>query len=560
MKKRILSTLLAAALIAASGVSVFADETAAEELTAGYDASGDAAAADNSDSSAADRAEDEGEHHAAYITGYSDGTVRPSKKLKRAEAVQMLHNINSENPAPSEGFAESPQITRGEFAKLVLAAGGSGASQISDFMTGYPDGTLGLERTLTRAEAVTMINRAYGRSADSFTVGASMDLRIFPDVTTEHWAYMQLMEAVTDHHVMLDDADGSASEDSGEEIWSTWESGTVDLPQGWRNINGNLFYVTDQKLFAYNTTVNGIRLDENGRYTTGSSELDGLLRVEIQKIINNNMTQEQKLRAVYDYMIDNYSYRGAGTPDIGTDSWNAEYAINMLKSGKGNCYSWAATFTYLARQSGWYARAVAGTATSPKGSVREHAWTMINIDGTDYTFDSELEGVYAKTVGETYDLFMKKPGEAVWGYQWIEIDDPVDDIDVNIPADEALVKILDQIYEGVDCGFDLEDAAVTPVREVYYTGVSGLDYKAGVAREPLINAIAHSGVLLEMKDGAEMEAAVSSIKENVDGYKWICVGVSDENILVEYSGNYIFLVMDNDDAAKLMDNFKKLSL
>lgn len=563
MKLKIFTAVITAAAVAAvSVVPAFAADTA------GYaDIQNGAAAVVGSvidgevgSGDAASGSEDiEKEHHLAYIKGYADGTVKPSKKLTRAEAVQMLHNINSENPAPSEAFYTSPQITRGEFAKLVLAAKGAAAKETSDFMTGYPDGTLGLERQLSRAEAVTMINRAYDRSADTFTVMASMDLRVMPDVTTEHWAYYELMEAITDHHAYGSDVLDDGSE---EELWTDWKSGTVDLPQGWQNIDGNLFYVNNLNLFAYNTTVDGIKLDANGRYTTGNSELDSLLRAEIKKIINNDMTQDQKLRAIYDYMMNNYTYRGAGTVEAGAEGWEPKFAVNMLKSGKGNCYSWAAAFSYLARQSGWAANAVSGTAVSPKGSVRDHAWIEITIDGTAYTFDPEIEGVYAKNNNESYDLFKKKYGEAVWKYNKVEIEEPDYDDEINATVDESLVKILDQVYDGAGIAFDVGDAPVTPSREQYYIGATGLKYKAGVAREPFMNAIAHSTVILEMEEGADMEAAVKVIKENVDGYKWICVGVSDENILVDYSGKYILLTMDKDNepAKKIMANFKKLSL
>lgn len=565
MKLKIFTAVITAAAVAAvSVVPAFAADTA------GYaDIQNGAAAVVGSvidgevgSGDAASGSEDiEKEHHLAYIKGYADGTVKPSKKLTRAEAVQMLHNINSENPAPSEAFYTSPQITRGEFAKLVLAAKGAAAKETSDFMTGYPDGTLGLERQLSRAEAVTMINRAYDRSADTFTVMASMDLRVMPDVTTEHWAYYELMEAITDHHAYGSDVLDDGSE---EELWTDWKSGTVDLPQGWQNIDGNLFYVNNLNLFAYNTTVDGIKLDANGRYTTGNSELDSLLRAEIKKIINNDMTQDQKLRVIYDYMMENYGYRSAGTVEAGAEGWEPEFAVNMLKSGKGNCYSWAAAFTYLARQSGWAANAVSGTAVSPKGSVRDHAWIEITIDGTAYTFDPEIEGVYAKNNNESYDLFKKEYGEAVWKYNKVEIEEPDYDDDINTPVDESLVKILDQIYEGVGVVPDgleqsqyLADAAVTASTEQYYTGTTGLKYIAGAAREPLMTSRAHSTVILKMESGADMDAAVKSIKENVDGYKWICVGVADENILVDYAGDYILLTMDDEYSHQIMDNFKK---
>ena len=556
-KKAIIAALTASVVMAMSIVPAFAAETATPVVgtptgvvvstPTGWEAN----AIDGYDDS-------KKEHHPAYITGYTDGTIKPWRNLTRAEAVQMLHNINSANPAPTEKFYESPQITRGEFAKLVLAAKDVKAKEMSDFLTGYPDGTLKLENTLTCSEAVTMINRAYGRVADSFSIMASINLRIMPDVPTSYWAYYDLMEAITDHNTYGKNATEDGNSD--EELWSDWQPGKVDLPQGWRNTGGKLYYVNNQGTFSYNTTVDGIKLNAEGTYTTMNGELDALLREEIVKIINNDMTQDQKLRAVYDYMIKNYSYRGADTVEAGAVGWEPEFAMNMLQSGKGNCYSWAAAFAYLARQSGWAANAVAGTAVSPKGSVREHAWVEITIDGTAYTFDPEIEGVYAKTVGETYDLFKKAYGQAVWKYNKAEVEEPDYSDDVNTPVDESLVKILDQVYSGVGVGIGLQDAAVTKSREQYYTGVTGLKYKAGVAREPIMTSQAHSTVILQMEDGADMDAAVKAIKENVDGRKWICVGVSDENILVDHVGNYILLTMDNEYAYKIMDNFKKLSL
>ncbi len=556
-KKAIIAALTAAAVMAMSIVPAFAAEAATPVADSSNGAvvtmpiGWEANAIDGYDDSAK-------EHHPAYITGYTDGTIKPWKNLKRAEAVQMLHNINSANPAPTEKFYESPQITRGEFAKLVLAAKDVKAKEMSDVLTGYPDGTLKLENTLTRAQAVTMINRAYGRTADSFSIMASMNLRIMPDVPTSHWAYYDLMEAITDHNTYGKNSTEDGNSD--EELWSDWQPGKVDLPQGWRNIDGKLYYVNNQGTFSYNTTVDGIKLNAEGTYTTMDGELDALLREEIVKIINNDMTQDQKLRAIYDYMIKNYGYRSAGTVEAGAVGWESEFAMNMLQSGRGNCYSWAATFAYLARQSGWAANAVSGTAVSPKGTSREHAWVEITIDGVPYTFDPEIEGVYAKTAGETYDLFKKAYGQAVWKYNKVEVEQPDYSDDVNTPVDESLVKILDQVYSGVGVQIGLQDAAVTKSREQYYTGVTGLKYKAGVAREPLMTSQAHSTVILQMEDGADIDAAVKAIKENVDGRKWICVGVSDENILVDHVGNYILLTMDNEYANKIMDNFKKLSL
>lgn len=498
--------------------------------------------------------------HAAYIQGFPDGTVRPSATLTRAEATQMLHNIDGANPAPAEAFYGSPAISRGAFADQILASESCLAEEMSQFLTGYPDGTLGLERTLTRAEAVTMLNRAYGRSADMFSIDVSADRRIMPDVTWDHWAFGELMEAITSHTL------GQEASAAGSEQWATAQPGKVNLPEGWRNIQGNLFYVTDQGLFAYSTTVNGLALDENGRYSTGNEELDGLLRAEIQKITDNGMTQDQKLRAIYDYMKKNYGYRAAGIVENGSTGWEEEYAVEMLKNRKGNCYSWAAAFSFLARQSGENAWAAAGTAVSAKGSVRDHAWTEVIRNGTAYICDPELEAVYGATVGETYDLFMKEYGKTEgWTYNRPVNNEPGNGEEPEPQpgqpeeADAALVELLDRIYE--DAGAQLRmpvNTAVNADNEFYYLGVTGLTYEAGVGRESMMMPSAHSCVLLKMAPGTDMAKAAADIKANVDGNKWICVGVSDENILTGYTGSYLFLAMDNSSVQDLMNSFQKV--
>mgnify|MGYP000482526434 FL=1 len=106
------------------------------------------------------------------------------------------------------------------------------------------------------------------------------------------------------------------------------------------------------------------------------------------------MTQQQKLRAVYDYAKNTFGYLGIGAADTSKSDWALTSATDMLKTHKGNCYSWAAGFTYLARQVGFDAQAIPGTGVSPKGSESVHAWTEITIDGTAYTFDPQIESVY----------------------------------------------------------------------------------------------------------------------------------------------------------------------
>ncbi len=517
VSKRIGSLILTGVIIASSTGCAFASDSAKGEVK--YD-------------------------HPAYIQGFEDGTIRPDKTLTRAEAKQMLFNLGILSEAPDEEFQSSPMISRGDFSALITD--NMDDIQQSDIIKGYPDGSLGLERSLTRGEAATIINRALGRTADLFTLNIGDDIRIMPDMTSSHWAYYELAEAVTGHNCLIQD---------GYESWTEYAPGITGLPEGWRHIGGELFYVDENGIFKSKTEINGLMLDVHGRFTTNNDELDQLLTKEIKKIVNNNMTQQEKLRAVYDYMMENYGYRGAGEVAVGETGWEEEYAVEMLKNKKGNCYSWAAAFTYLAQKVGFDAEAISGEAVSPKGSQRFHGWTEIVIDDVAYTFDPELEAVYGANVGEKYDLFMKAYGEAEW--QYVKTEAPAEDIEEPGEPDAGLTAILDAVYDTSQELPALETVAVARSNEKFLLGVEGLNYKAGVAREPMMTSIAHSVVLIEMNEGEDIEKAKAAIKENVDPNKWICVGVADENVRVESEGNYILLIMDDDSAdyAKRFHNY-----
>ena len=90
------------------------------------------------------------------VTGYPDGTFRPNQSVARQEAAAMLNRVlNVEHPGSDEatGFtdwANVPAWARTHIAALAAA----------DMITGYPDGTFGGRRPITRAESAAVANRA----------------------------------------------------------------------------------------------------------------------------------------------------------------------------------------------------------------------------------------------------------------------------------------------------------------------------------------------------------------------------------------------------------------
>jgi len=114
----------------------------------------------------------------------------------------------------------------------------------------------------------------------------------------------------------------------------------------------------------------------------------------------------------------------------------------------------------------------------------------------------------------------------------------------------TLEEIIDQMY--VQSGLEFPGtmkSELTPENMNYMLGVDNFKYLDGLASEPMMSSQAHSIVLFTVEDGSDIETIKADIKANVDGRKWICVGVEPENILVENVGNHIVLIMDLESEA-----------
>lgn len=193
----------------------------------------------------------ETESHSAYISGYPDGTVGPDKTITRAEAATMFYNLLTDKTGDAKAFTDVPanqwyakavmtlagkgvisgypdgtfkpdaSITRAEFVTMAMnfanAEKGTacsfpdvpqnmwyygaiaGATQ-NGWISGYPDGTFGPDRYITRAEVTSVINRMENRAADmSFMMDHLDELRTFSDLSFGHWAYGSMMEAANGH-------------------------------------------------------------------------------------------------------------------------------------------------------------------------------------------------------------------------------------------------------------------------------------------------------------------------------------------------------------------------
>lgn len=121
----------------------------------------------------------------------------------------------------------------------------------------------------------------------------------------------------------------------------------------------------------------------------------------------------------------------------------------------------------------------------------------------------------------------------------------------------SLDEIMKSVYAGVEDLPATQNVELTEENIENFIGTNGVDFKEALASEALINARAHSIVLIRLNDGANIEKAKQEIKEKANPRKWICVEA--EKTIVENRGNVIILIMtDTDLADKIQENFQNL--
>lgn len=104
--------------------------------------------------------------YAGYAAGFEDGTFRPEELVTRAQAAQFLSNAlklepNQENASLMEDAQLFPD----------WATGAVGAALEKGYLSGYPDGSFQPLQGMTRAEAVSTLDRVIGKSsADGSTL------------------------------------------------------------------------------------------------------------------------------------------------------------------------------------------------------------------------------------------------------------------------------------------------------------------------------------------------------------------------------------------------------
>lgn len=117
----------------------------------------------------------------------------------------------------------------------------------------------------------------------------------------------------------------------------------------------------------------------------------------------------------------------------------------------------------------------------------------------------------------------------------------------------SLEDIMTKLYAGIpedQRPMMLMNTEVNEENVEYFLGTKDIEYEEALASEPGIGSIAHSVVLVRVKDGANVDAIEEKIEKSINPRKWVCVGVEEDDVIVESEGNLIALIMIEDEKTR----------
>lgn len=366
------------------------------------------------------------DRHLVYING-KNGFFKPSDSITRGESAQIIYALIDDKTAGEQQFTDvsdqwyaepinclaqhgilkgygdyfkpNANISRAEFVTILCRfyeieqdldvrfsdvhghwAYNEIATALSKgWVEGYSDGTFKPNANISRAEAVTIVNRVLGRTGDASTIAAKR-YRLFPDVHPDNWAYKTIMEASVAH---------VHSFEAGREVWTDHTAPRSTLSRGFHSVGVELYHVNNSFLFSSNTFVDGLQFGDDCKYTSGNAQLDERARNVMRSMTSTSDSREVKLKKLFDY-TKRRTYQTRPNISKGTTGWEASYALDMLNTGKGNCFSFTATFYHLARRLGYTPTTIIGTYANGV-----HCWIEMTSGSQTLVYDPQLENRYS---------------------------------------------------------------------------------------------------------------------------------------------------------------------
>ncbi len=325
-----------------------------------------------------------------YAAGYmhcENGLFRGADTLTAGEAADAVERAAGLSLAVDDA---SLPLTEDSLAALLESV--FPADSVADAMDAI---ALHGGANVTRAEAAVFFNRLFSLSA------ADAETAFYPDVIPGEWASGDIYTA----------ADGSI-------VWDGPEGRPAEGPV---LIDSQLYCAGANGYFLKNAYSGSLYFDSTGRYTSGNAELDSYVLAAIREATDDTMSRDERLRAMYLYVRDSFTYLRRHYYKVGDVGWATQEALTMYSTGRGNCYCYASAFWAAARALGYDAKIVSGTYGDTDAP---HGWVEILRDGERYTYDVEIEMAVCRDRGGDSDLYeMTDAARQRHGYKEFSVSD-----------------------------------------------------------------------------------------------------------------------------------------
>lgn len=152
-----------------------------------------------------------------------------------------------------------------------------------------------------------------------------------------------------------------------------------------------------------------------------SDILDEYVDELLGELVRSEMTTEEKVRTCYDYLVENVQY-GSHTRYLSTQIGDTGVSCNEIYANYGEiegfgavaltaevgmCNAYASAFILMTRALGLDSHLVEGSTGSARGGYAYHKWAEVDIEGTTYVFDPQLEQSLQKHGLPAYSVFCK---------------------------------------------------------------------------------------------------------------------------------------------------------
>ena len=140
------------------------------------------------------------------VKGHNDGTFAPNAPITRAEFAAIAARLDDKNTDTSSKFTDIAS----HWAKNEI-----GIAANKGWINGYPDGTFRPNQYITRAEAMTLVNRVLNRLPENSSDLLDSMIKWPDNSDASAWYYLAVQEATNSH------AYSDKSKDDKYEKWTT---------------------------------------------------------------------------------------------------------------------------------------------------------------------------------------------------------------------------------------------------------------------------------------------------------------------------------------------------